>query len=106
MVCLGDMPLVTGRMIERIAAGWDPDEGRAIVIPTHRGQQGNPLLWDRRFFADILGLAGDAGARSLLKRHMELIAEVDVGDDAVLRDFDTPESLATLPERLRPVELG
>jgi molybdenum cofactor cytidylyltransferase len=102
IVCLGDMPLVTGRMLDRLIAAYDPDEGRTIVVPTHKGEFGNPILWDRRYFPEILALSGDAGARLLLKRHLEAVAEVEIGDDAVLRDFDTPESLDTLPGRLRP----
>jgi molybdenum cofactor cytidylyltransferase len=102
LVCLGDMPLVTGRMIDRLLEAYDADEGRLIVLPTFRGKQGNPMLWDRRFFAEILGIAGDSGARSLLSRHLENVAEVEMGDDAVLRDFDTTEALASLPPRLRP----
>jgi molybdenum cofactor cytidylyltransferase len=103
LVCLGDMPLVTGRVIDRLLGAYDPDEGRLIVLPTYRGKQGNPMLWDRRFFAEILEISGDSGARFLVGRHMEHVAEVEVGEDAVLRDFDTAESLATLPGRLRPV---
>ena len=106
LVCLGDMPLVTGRMLDRLIDAWDPDEGRAIVVPMHQGRAGNPVLWSRALFAEILGLGGDSGARALLKQHEELVAEVDIGDDAVLRDFDTVESLATLPQRLRPAEAG
>ena len=102
LVCLGDMPLVTGRVLDRILAAYDPDEGRAIVLPTHQGHAGNPVLWDRAFFAEILSLSGDTGARGLLKRHEEQVAEVEAGDDSVLRDFDTVDSLATLPARLRP----
>jgi molybdenum cofactor cytidylyltransferase len=102
LVCLGDMPLVTARVLDRIIAAYDADEGRAIVLPVHQGHAGNPVLWDRAFFAEILGLAGDTGARSLLKRHAEQVAEVEAGDDSVLRDFDTVDSLATLPARLRP----
>ena len=49
MVCLGDMPLVTGRMIDRLIAAYDPDEGRSIAVPTHQGKIGNPILWDRRY---------------------------------------------------------
>jgi molybdenum cofactor cytidylyltransferase len=105
IVCLGDMPLVTGRMIDRLLSAYDPDEGRLIVLPTHGGKQGNPILWDRRFFPEILGASGDAGARFLVKRHMEAVAEVPMDEDAVLRDFDTPESLATLPQRLRPEDI-
>ncbi len=102
LVCLGDMPLVTGRMIERLIEAYDPDEGRSVVVPTCRGKIGNPVLWDRRFFPDIAGLAGDVGARPLLERHGEYVAQVELDSDAVLRDFDTVESLATLPAHLRP----
>jgi molybdenum cofactor cytidylyltransferase len=102
VVCLGDMPLVTGRMIDRLLAAHDPDEGRLIVLPTHQGKQGNPILWDRRFFPEILEASGDQGARFLVARHMEAVAEVPMEEDGVLRDFDTPDSLATLPQRLRP----
>jgi molybdenum cofactor cytidylyltransferase len=102
IVCLGDMPLVTGRIIDRLLAAYDPDEGRCIVVPTHGQKPGNPILWDRRYFPEILALSGDSGARSLLKRHMENVAEVEIGEDSVLRDFDTVESLDTLPARMRP----
>ena len=54
MVCLGDMPLVTGRMIDRLIAAYDPDEGRPIVVPTSGGKQGNPMLWDRWFFPEMM----------------------------------------------------
>ena len=76
--------------------------GRAIVLPTFRGKQGNPMIWDRRFFAEILAIAGDSGARFLVGKHAEAVCEVEMVDDAVLRDFDTTESLATLPPKLRP----
>jgi len=102
LVCLGDMPLVTGRMIDRLLQAYDPDEGRLIVLPVFRGKQGNPMLWDRRFFPEILQISGDSGARFLVGKHMDVVAEVEMADDAVLRDFDTTESLATLPQRLRP----
>ncbi|MGA3400351.1 MAG: molybdopterin-binding/glycosyltransferase family 2 protein [Acetobacteraceae bacterium] len=106
LVCLGDMPLVTGRMIDRLLAAYDPDEGRLIVLPVFRGKQGNPMLWDRRFFPEILAISGDSGARFLVGKHMEAVAEVEMADDAVLRDFDTTESLASLPPRLRPEGLA
>jgi molybdenum cofactor cytidylyltransferase len=104
VVCLGDMPLVTGRMIDRLIDAYDRDEGRLLVVPTHRGRQGNPILWDQRFFAEMRALSGDSGARFLLARYMELMAEVEMDEDGVLRDFDTVESLSTLPPRLRPPE--
>ncbi len=102
IVCLGDMPLVTGRMIDRLLSLYDPEEGRMIVLPTFRGKQGNPMIWDRAFFPEILAITGDSGARFLVGKHAEKVAEVEMADDAVLRDFDTTESLSTLPPKMRP----
>ncbi|MBN8890335.1 MAG: 4-diphosphocytidyl-2C-methyl-D-erythritol kinase [Rhodospirillales bacterium 70-18] len=106
VICLGDMPLVTGRMLDRLLAAYDPDEGRSIVVPMHQGRIGNPILWDRRYFPEMLALSGDGGARGLLQRHLEQVAEVAMEEDAVLRDFDTVDSLATLPQRLRPADVA
>ncbi len=96
LVLLGDMPLVTAASIDRLLDAYDPVEGRSIVAPSHAGQLGNPVLWDRRYFPAMMALTGDSGARALLRRHADAVAEV-VLDDTVLRDFDTAESLAGLP---------
>jgi molybdenum cofactor cytidylyltransferase len=96
LICLGDMPLVSQVVLDRILAAYDPAEGRDIIIPTYNGQRGNPVLWGKRFFPELLALAGDAGARQIMHRHMEFIAEVAVDSEAVLQDFDTPEMLAAL----------
>ncbi len=106
LICLGDMPLVTGRVIDQIVAAWNPVEGRMIVQPTHRGGLGNPLLWDRKFFPELIALKGDSGGRQVLSRHEDQLARVEVDTDSVLRDFDTLDSLASLPERLRPPALN
>lgn len=96
LICLGDMPLVSTAVIDRLIAAYDPAEGREIVLPRFDGQRGNPVLWGRRFFPELLALRGDAGARQILHRYMEFVAEIAVDEDAVLLDFDTPEALATL----------
>jgi molybdenum cofactor cytidylyltransferase len=93
LICLGDMPLVEPSTLDQIIAAYDTAEGREIIIPTHDGQRGNPILWGRQFFVELLHLAGDAGARQVLYKHMEYVSEVTAESDAVLRDFDTPETL-------------
>jgi molybdenum cofactor cytidylyltransferase len=98
LVCLGDMPLVSPDLIGRLIAAYDPEEGRAIVVPTVGGRHGNPVLWDRRFFAEMRAVTGDVGARHLIGEHAEAVHEVPMLDDAALQDFDTPEQLASAPE--------
>jgi len=93
LICLGDMPLISGRHIDRLIAAFNPLEGRAIIVPTRRGKRGNPVLWSQRFFAEMSALAGDVGAKHLIGEHAELVAEVEMDDDAILVDIDTPDAL-------------
>jgi molybdenum cofactor cytidylyltransferase len=104
IVCLGDMPLISGRHLERLIAAFNPLEGRAIIVPTRRGKRGNPVLWSKRFFPEMAELAGDVGAKHLIGEHAELVAEVEMDDDAVLVDIDTPEALDALREKRKPAE--
>lgn len=96
LVCLGDMPLVAGPMLDRLIAAFDPEEGRAIVMPTFRGKQGNPMLWSRQFLTEMAEITGDVGARHLVGAHADLMVEVEMADDAVLRDFDTTDAMKAL----------
>jgi molybdenum cofactor cytidylyltransferase len=102
LVCLGDMPLIAGRHIDRLIAAFNPLEGRAIIVPTRRGKRGNPVLWAKRFFPEMAELAGDVGARHLIREYAELIAEVEMEDDAILIDIDTPEALDALRQKRKP----
>jgi molybdenum cofactor cytidylyltransferase len=103
LICLGDMPLISGRHIDRLIGAFNPLEGRAIIVPTRRGKRGNPVLWSKRFFPEMAELAGDVGAKHLIGEHAELVAEVEMDDDAILVDIDTPEALEALREKKKPV---
>jgi molybdenum cofactor cytidylyltransferase len=102
VICLGDMPLIAGRDIDRLIAAFNPLEGRSIIVPTRNGKRGNPVLWARRFFSEMADLAGDVGARHLIGEYADLVCEVEMDTDSVLVDIDTPEALAELRERIGP----
>jgi molybdenum cofactor cytidylyltransferase len=96
VVCLGDMPKVAGGEIDRLIGAFNPVEGRAICVPTRRGKRGNPVLLARRFFPELMKVAGDIGARDLIAGHSDLVTEVEMDNDGVLTDIDTPQALARL----------
>ncbi|MEQ8586252.1 MAG: molybdopterin-binding/glycosyltransferase family 2 protein [Thalassobaculaceae bacterium] len=99
VVCLGDMPRVSTGIIDRMIAAFDPVEGRSIVVPTRRGKRGNPVLFAKRFFEEMGGVSGDVGARHLIGNHEDLVVELEVEDESVLTDVDTPDALATIRGR-------
>ncbi len=101
IVCLGDMPAVMPEHIDRLIAGFAPKEGRAIVVPVHLGKRGNPVLFAASFIAEMRDAAGDTGARHIIGRYADAVAEVDLGSDAIFLDIDTQEALARMQERGR-----
>ena len=99
VVCLGDMPDIAPAMLDALIANFDPEAGRAIVAAASGGQRGHPVLWDRRFADDLASLAGDTGGRDILQEHAEQVVTVELDDDAVLCDLDTPEAFDAYRER-------
>ena len=94
VVMLGDMPLVSSDDIDALIAAFRPG---TVCVPTVDGRHGNPVLWSRDFFGQILQIDGDRGARGILEKHPERVIEVGVQHRGVLLDVDTPEAL----ERIR-----
>jgi molybdenum cofactor cytidylyltransferase len=93
IVCLADMPGVDAELINRLIDAFDPDRGALVVVPTFEGKRGNPVLWSRRFFADLMAIEGDVGARHLIGLYSEAVVEVPVDGKATLIDVDTPDAL-------------
>ena len=100
LVALGDMPLLRPADLDCLIAAFVAAQGQAIIVPTHRGRRGNPVVWPAACFAELLALKGDVGARQLFAAHAEQIREVPVDATAILADIDTPEALAQLRRSL------
>ena len=97
LVCLGDMPLVRPSTIDKLIAAYNPVEHRSIIVPAHKGEWGNPVLWGQEHFGKLTSLAGDKGARALIGDLKSEATDVETADKGILLDADTPEAL----ERLR-----
>jgi molybdenum cofactor cytidylyltransferase len=95
VICLGDMPQVKAALIDRLIAAYDEEKGALVVAPTRDGQRGNPVLWSRRFFPDLMAVTGDVGARHVLASYTEAVVEVPVQEEGAFIDVDTPDALAT-----------
>jgi nicotine blue oxidoreductase len=97
VVLLGDQPFVGARAVERLVAAFAG--GARVAVATYGGKRRNPVLFSREVWPLLeTGLTGDEGARSVLRRHPELIVEVPcegVGDPA---DVDTREDLRRMEE--------
>lgn len=102
VVLLGDQPLVGAGAVERLVAAFT--SGTKVAVATYGGRRRNPVLFSREVWPLLEAeLAGDEGARPVLRRHPELVVEVPcdgVGDPV---DVDTREDLRRLDEVRGPV---
>ena len=66
--------------------------------PAYRGRRGHPVLYPHDLVVDLLGLAKDETARTLLARPDVAPRRrlLDVDDRAVVENLDQPEDLKLL----------
>jgi molybdenum cofactor cytidylyltransferase len=95
LVLLGDQPFVTPAIVEQLVGAWRVSDA-AIVAPLYRGQRGNPVLFARAVFAELMAIQGDQGARAILAADPARVRTVLFDDDLPLADIDTPEDYERL----------
>ena len=49
------------------------------------------MIWSRRYFPDLMAVAGDTGGRGIIEANRDAVTEVELGA-AVALDIDTPEA--------------
>jgi putative nucleotidyltransferase with HDIG domain len=90
-----DIPLVRPVTIRAITERYASD-GPSIIYPAFQGERGHPPLITRRLFPDILAGDGKGGLRALLQSREADACEIEVFDEGVLLDMDTPEDYARM----------
>ena len=96
LVLLGDMPEIEIGDLHALMRAFTARD--AICVPVHQGKRGNPILWGASYFAEMMTLTGDVGAKPLLARHEHRVIEVPVASSGIFADVDTPSDLARLKQ--------
>ncbi|MBU0651984.1 MAG: molybdenum cofactor cytidylyltransferase [Proteobacteria bacterium] len=93
LVLLADQPDIGPEIMNRMIREFkQANPRRGIVRPVYRGLRGHPVLIGVRYLQEALQLQGDVGARQILANHPEDILEIEVNQDGILKDIDTPEA--------------
>jgi molybdenum cofactor cytidylyltransferase len=88
-ICLGDMPLVNQDIYNLLIKSKNNKE---IIIPTYKGQQGNPILFLISMKEKIMAIQGDVGAKKILELNKDKIVSVQIDDQNITKDFNTKEN--------------
>ena len=100
LIGLGDQPLLLPSTIDSIVSAYEGSTFK-VIVPVCMGRRGNPVLIDRSLFPQLLKIRGDVGAREVIAANPILVGEVDVNDEGVLFDVDTPSALIEARKALR-----
>ena len=66
-ICLGDMPMVSHDIYNQLIKSKDNKE---IIVPTYKGQQGNPVLFDKSMKEKVMDTSGDVGAKKISLKNL------------------------------------
>ena len=95
IVVLADQPLVSASTIDSLISAYEKTKA-PVVAPFYHGVRGNPVLFDRSLFPELVKIEGDVGAKSVVRAHGREMFRVDVQDRGVVTDVDTPNDYALI----------
>jgi molybdenum cofactor cytidylyltransferase len=90
-----DMPLVKKETIEELLKVYNRTD-YDIIYPIYKGRRGHPPLISASLFPVIKNWEGCGGLRGLLSGYQQAAIQVEVVDENILIDMDTPEDYLNL----------
>ena len=94
---VADQPLLSQDSVQRVVTAWQAQPDR-IAGASHNGKRGNPNIFPREFYPELLALTEDHGGSTVIRAHPERFLPVEVAQEQ-LTDVDTPQALENLKER-------
>jgi molybdenum cofactor cytidylyltransferase len=90
LIALADQPQIHSGSIGKIIAAYEKEQP-LVVVPRHAKRRGHPIILDARLRKEIMGLDPSQGLRQIVQAHKDETFYVEMGNDAVLIDFDYPQ---------------
>lgn len=95
LFCVGDQPLISRVTLERMLNGYQPERGM-ILRAGYAGNGGNPALFPRSMYPELMALGEGESGVTVIRRHMDHVVLEEVNDQWEMSDVDTPETLRML----------
>lgn len=92
---LADQPLISVETINHLIRSYRHSPAD-IIAPGSAERKGNPVLFSRSLFPEIMKISGDRGGRALFSMFRETIRYLELSKDSLFFDLDTPEDYEKL----------
>ena len=96
MFCVADQPLLKQDTLDGMLTAYEPG---TILVVSHHGQSGNPVIYPARLYGELNGLMGEESGKTVACRHDDLLRLFHVTDALQLEDIDTREDLIAMENR-------
>ena len=83
------MPNVNPEIYNKLIQSQNNNE---IIIPTYKGQQGNPILFSKSVKDILVNVKGDMGAKKILEKNKEKVFYFEINNQAILKNYNTLDS--------------
>lgn len=97
---VADQPLLRSASLERLICAWQ-DNPQCIVGAFSGGKRGNPNIFPRVFFPELMALTGDTGGSAVIRANGDRYLPIEL-PSAELTDVDTVDELARLQHQSFP----
>ncbi len=95
-VSLGDMPSINYDTYNKLI---ECKKKQRIIVPTFKGQAGNPVLFPISFVSKILSVEGDYGAKKILEINKQDIFNLETNDSGIIKDLDVLSDFNSFKEK-------
>lgn len=100
MLCLVDHPAISVEVFSQLKECFD-SSSPPVLIPTHEGQRGHPIVISQALFPELLTLPPQEPANTVIRKYRHATQFVEVADPGILIDVDEPETYEKLVEGSR-----
>lgn len=84
---VSDQPWLTADTIEKLIELLQAS-GKGIACVSCQGKLGNPCIFTKKYYKELLSITGDRGGKSVITAHREDTAVLNVNDGRELTDMD------------------
>jgi molybdenum cofactor cytidylyltransferase len=100
MFLLGDQPMLKTATIDHMLDRFWHSE-RDICVPVWKGKRGDPTIFSRAMYCNLMAIEGDIGARQIIRANHGRVLSIELDDPLCFLDIDSPKDYEDVQRLLK-----
>jgi molybdenum cofactor cytidylyltransferase len=99
MFLLGDQPMLDSNTIDHMLARFR-HSAKDICVPVCQSKRGNPTIFNRVLYDQLMAIEGDIGARDIIRTNPERVLYIELDNPLCFFDIDSQKDFENLQSLL------